>query len=39
MKFSVTIVVSAKVILDRDTHKSRGFGFVELSDEEQPGKR
>lgn len=23
-------VVSAKVILDRDTNKSRGFGFVEM---------
>ena len=24
-------VVSAKVILDRDTNRSRGFGFVEMS--------
>jgi nucleolin len=23
-------VVSAKVVLDRDTNKSRGFGFVEM---------
>src|SRR6266498_4896185 len=25
-------VTSAKVILDRETHKSRGFGFVEMPD-------
>jgi len=25
-------VTSAKVILDKETHKSRGFGFVEMSD-------
>ena len=24
-------VISAKVILDRDTNRSRGFGFVEMS--------
>lgn len=24
-------VVSAKIILDRDTNRSRGFGFVEMS--------
>ena len=26
-------VTSAKVIMDRDTQRSRGFGFVEMSDE------
>ncbi len=26
-------VTSAKVILDRETHKSRGFGFVEMPDD------
>ncbi len=26
-------VVSAKVILDRDSHRSRGFGFVEMNSE------
>ncbi|MEG1587536.1 MAG: RNA-binding protein [Bacteroidales bacterium] len=31
-------IKSAKVIMDRETGKSRGFGFVELVDEEQ-GKR
>ena len=28
-------VSSAKVIMDRDTGKSRGFGFVEFADSEQ----
>lgn len=26
-------VVSAKVIMDRDTNRSKGFGFVEMSDD------
>ena len=26
-------VTSAKVIMDRETKKSRGFGFVEMSDD------
>jgi len=26
-------VTSAKVIMDRDTQRSRGFGFVEMSDD------
>jgi cold-inducible RNA-binding protein len=28
-------VVSAKVIMDRDTGRSKGFGFVEMSTEEE----
>jgi RNA recognition motif-containing protein len=28
-------VVSAKVIIDRDTNQSKGFGFVEMSTEEE----
>ena len=31
-------VSSAKVILDRDTGRSRGFGFVEMSDNEAAKK-
>ena len=32
---SVGNVVSAKVIIDRDTNRSKGFGFVEMSTEEE----
>ena len=28
-------VVSAKVIIDRDSNRSKGFGFVEMSTEEE----
>lgn len=31
-------VVSAKVIMDRDTGRSKGFGFVEMSTEEEAQK-
>jgi RNA recognition motif-containing protein len=31
-------VTSAKVILDKETHKSRGFGFVEMSDSAEAKK-
>ncbi|NGX33960.1 MAG: hypothetical protein K1060chlam1_00304 [Candidatus Anoxychlamydiales bacterium] len=31
-------VVSAKIILDRDTGRSRGFGFVEMGSKEEAEK-
>ena len=31
-------VVSAKVILDRDTSRSKGFGFVEMENSEDASK-
>ena len=35
---AVGTVVSAKVIIDRDTNRSKGFGFVEMSSEEEAKK-
>ena len=32
---AVGTVVSANVIVDRDTNRSKGFGFVEMSSEEE----
>lgn len=32
---SAGTVVSAKVITDRDTNRSKGFGFVEMSSDEE----
>lgn len=31
-------VESAKVIVDRDTNRSKGFGFVEMSSDEEAAK-
>lgn len=31
-------VVSAKIIIDRDTNRSKGFGFVEMSSDEEAEK-
>lgn len=32
---AVGTVVSAKVIIDRETNRSKGFGFVEMSSDEE----
>lgn len=32
---SAGTVVSAKVIMDRETNRSKGFGFVEMSSDEE----
>jgi cold-inducible RNA-binding protein len=31
-------VVSAKIVIDRDTNRSKGFGFVEMSSDEEAKK-
>ena len=31
-------VVSAKIVMDRDTNRSKGFGFVEMSSDEEAKK-
>jgi len=35
---TVGTVVSANVIVDRDTNRSKGFGFVEMSTDEEAKK-
>ena len=35
---AVGTVVSAQVIVDRDSNQSKGFGFVEMSSEEEAQK-
>ncbi len=35
---SVGTVTSAKVIMDRDTGRSKGFGFVEMGSDEEAAK-
>jgi RNA recognition motif-containing protein len=35
---TVGTVVSANVIVDRDTNRSKGFGFVEMSSDEEAKK-
>ena len=35
---TVGTVVSASVIVDRDTNRSKGFGFVEMSSDEEAKK-